>query len=112
MHEYAVAEKILHAVLNKAKEENAKKIVKIEITANKLTHINEDEFKFSFNILSKNTIAENAEIVIKYSRGKILCKDCNKEYSVEHFLGRCPECSSSFVELVDEIVVSGIKIEK
>ncbi len=112
MHEYSLAEKILDAILKEAEKIKAKKIKRIEISANKLTHINEEELKFSFKMVSKNTIAEDAEINIEYSQGKIFCKECKKEYILDDFFGRCPKCSSSLVEIVDEIVVSNMEIEK
>lgn len=77
MHDLLAAKEILDTVLNIAREQKLKKITKIVIElGNKeyshdshahLETINPENLEFNLNLVAKNTIAKNAEFIIKKS---------------------------------------------
>lgn len=84
---FAVA--LLENVLNIAEERKAKKITKIRIEIGELLLINFDQLKFCFEAVSNGTIAENADLDVKFIKPKIKCSVCGKEY--DEVVGMC-EC--------------------
>jgi Zn finger protein HypA/HybF involved in hydrogenase expression len=65
MHELHTAQNLLNLTLKKAKENKAKKIIKINISLNKKDHITPGNLLYHLNLLTKDTIAQDTKIEIK-----------------------------------------------
>lgn len=65
MHELSMAQGILNAVLETAEQNSATEVTEIVIEIGKLAMLNPEQVKFMLDVLSKDTIAENAKIVIE-----------------------------------------------
>ncbi len=69
MHDIHCADKILKLSLEYGQKNNLKKIQKIIIELGTIIEhgeqINAENLKFNLDLLSKNTIAENAQITVK-----------------------------------------------
>jgi len=74
MHDFHLADQILKTVLEYAEKNGFKKIKKIELELGSILEHGEyilpENLIFNFNLLSKNTIAENAELNIKKTAGE------------------------------------------
>ena len=75
MHDWHLANEILKTVLEYADKNGFKKVKKIELELGSILEHGEyillENLVFNFNLLSKNTIAENAELNVKKIRAKI-----------------------------------------
>jgi hydrogenase nickel incorporation protein HypA/HybF len=73
MHDFHLADTIIKTVLEYAQKNNFKSIKKIELELGSILEhgevISSENLKFNFNLLSKNTIAESAELSIKQISG-------------------------------------------
>ena len=73
MHDLHLAQQIFKIVLEYAEKNNLKSIKKIELELGSILEhdevISPENLIFNFNLLSKNTLAENAEIDIKKIEG-------------------------------------------
>jgi hydrogenase nickel incorporation protein HypA/HybF len=73
MHDLHLAQQILKIVLEYAEKNNLKSIKKIELELGSILEhdevISPENLVFNFKLLSKNTIAENAELNIKKISG-------------------------------------------
>ena len=65
MHSLAFAQDIVNVAASEAKKYNLGRITKINILLGDGLADHEDSLKFSFGLLSKGTVAENAEIAVK-----------------------------------------------
>lgn len=65
MHEFSLMNGLLENINNIAKQQNAKKVVKIMIKLGALTNISAGHFREHFEEAAKNSIAENAELNIE-----------------------------------------------
>jgi hydrogenase nickel incorporation protein HypA/HybF len=69
MHDLHLAQQIFKTVLEYAEKNGFKKIKKIELELGSILEHGEyilpENLIFNFNLLSKNTIAESAELIIK-----------------------------------------------
>ena len=120
MHSSAVVENILNIALETADEYDANKITEINIEVGKLNWLRRDQLKYVFNILSKGTLAENAELIINETDVKIKCYNCdyfgpadniNDEIAPMVF---CPKCGSHRVNVLEgyDLNIEKITIEK
>ncbi len=67
MHELHLLEDLLADIIKHAKANNLKKVSKINLKMGEFTEINPEILEFFFKEKAKNTLAENAKIIIKRS---------------------------------------------
>ncbi len=110
LHEASLAESILKIALEVAAENRAEKISAVGLKLGEMSGVEVEALSFSFDVLKKNTSAENA--VLKINRVPITatCNKCGKNFSVRKYNFFCPECDGVlilksgrelFVEYVD-----------
>ncbi len=70
MHEFHLVENLIENVISKAKEGKHKKVVAINVTLGKDSHINNENLVFLMELRCKETVAEGACINVKHSEGR------------------------------------------
>ena len=99
MHELAVTKGLLKICLEEGEKHKIKKIRKINIKVGELTDLLPACIEYYFNIVSKDTIAENTKINVEKIPVEIKCNECG--YSV--VLGKnnyvCPKCKGIVYEI-------------
>lgn len=123
MHEFAMAERILKAILDTAESRKASKILKINLEVGELTFLSHEQLMFCIEVLSKGTIAEDAEVAIATTRVHIQCSKCGYTGPVE-YLGEeihsmvpipiltCTRCGSTEADVTggNECTVRSIRV--
>ena len=79
MHELSMAQGILNAVLDTAEANDAIVVTDMIIEIGKLAMLNPEQLKFMLGVLCKDTIAENANIIIEDIDVEIKCHNCGFE---------------------------------
>lgn len=80
MHEFSVMSQIVESVLAEAKKRDAKRVEQIDLELGDYTMLGEEQMRFAFDILSKDTILQRAELSITTRPGKVKCS-CGYEGS-------------------------------
>lgn len=113
MHELPVTQSILNISLEEAKKNNAKRINSINIKIGKLTGLVPESINYYFAIISKDTIANEANIVIEKLPLMIKCKDCLSEYEIDINNFLCKQCKSENIKIIGgkEFYVDSIEID-
>lgn len=113
MHEFAVTESILEIVLRHAEQASATRVTHIDLVVGDLSSIVDDSVQFYFDILSQDTIAENAQLVFHRIPGQFRCWDCQTTFESNGRDYACPECGSGRVQVVGgrEFRVESIQVE-
>ena len=76
MHELAVTKGLLKICLEEGEKHKIKKIRKINIKVGELTDLLPACIEYYFNIVSKDTIAENTKINVEKIPVEIKCNEC------------------------------------
>ena len=79
MHEFSAACSIVDTAVEAAQSNNATKVSVVNIEVGEFTFLIPEQLAFNFEIASKNSIVEGAELRIKTVKGKLLCSDCGFE---------------------------------
>ncbi len=114
MHEMAIVQSIMEIVEQQAAMYNAKRIVRISLEFGALTAVLPAAVTFAFEILSKEGIAEGAQLDIKIIPVKVLCRECGNEQVMENYEPFCPVCSSPALNIIegrDEMRIVSLEIE-
>ena len=99
MHELSVAQSILKIALDNAEKAKAKQIKSINLVIGQLASIVDDSINFYWDIISDETIAKGATLVIHRIPVGMRCYDCGKVFSPGEDSFDCPDCSSIRVQI-------------
>jgi len=99
MHEYSVMNQIIEVILAEAKKRDAEKVSHVSIDIGEFTFLGEEQLKFAFEVLTKDTVASGAILHITTRKGTVEC-ECGYSGAPErpddlHSLApvlRCPKC--------------------
>ena len=97
MHEAALAENILNIAFEAAKKNHAAKIFKIGLRLGEMAGVEVEALNFSFDVLKKNTPAEDAKLVIERVPITAACNSCGKIFRLERYNFFCPECDGVLI---------------
>ena len=92
MHECSVVEQLVKISCKNAEEAHANKVKAINLVIGELTGYMEESLVFYFNLLSKDTLVEGAELKVTYIKPKLICNTCGKLFEREKFSFDCPQC--------------------
>lgn len=114
MHELTVTESVLRIACKHAEDARATRVTDIYLVIGSLSSIIDDCISFYWDIISKNTLCENAKLHFKRIPDTLICLDCNQQYSLDVELIPCPNCNSSRVRVVsgDEFNLDSIEIQR
>ena len=97
MHEATLAENILNIALEAAQQNHAAKVFKVGLTLGELAGVEVEALTLSFDVLKRDTPAEDAELVIKRVPIQATCNKCGKTFQLERYNFFCPECDGVLI---------------
>ena len=113
MHELSITQSMIEIVLEQAEKAGARKIKTINLVIGELSGFVEESVKFYFGFLSKDTIAEGAELNFVPVAAQGRCRLCDIRFELEEFNWNCPRCGVSDIDITAgrELFVESINIE-
>jgi len=114
MHELSVTESVLEIACKHAEKARAKKVTDIYLVIGRLSSIVNDSVQFYWNVISKDTLCEEAKLHFKREPAKLICLECQTEYTLDDDLMPCPNCGSAKIRVLsgDEFNLDSIEIER
>lgn len=114
MHELSITENILDIALKHARQENAEEITDIYIVIGQLTSYIDESIQFYWQIMSKDTIAENSNLHFKRILAEFKCQQCENTYHPDSNSFTCPYCQSTDLAIIAgrEFFLESIEINK
>jgi len=124
LHEFSAACSIVDTAIEAARKNNVVKVNVVNIEIGEFTFLIPEQLVFNFEIASKNTIVEGAELRIKSIKGRLTCSDCGfeGESEIDSDLPpqiavfapmKCPQCGSSATTITGgkDFVITNIEAE-
>jgi len=114
MHELAVTENILEIALKHGQKAKAVSVDDIFLVIGQLSSIVDDSIQFYWDIISKDTLCNQARLHFNRIPAKLFCLDCLSEYDISTELTPCPLCNSINIKIVagEEFFLESIDISK
>jgi hydrogenase nickel incorporation protein HypA/HybF len=103
MHELQITERILNVVLKHATGQNVSRIIRIHLRVGELSDLEDEWIQHYFDYLSRDTLAENAQLAIKRAPIVVRCDACACSFEVTRdALGdaTCPQCTEQRLHLI------------
>lgn len=113
MHELSIAQSLLEIVVDESERHEIRRVNTIRINVGALTGIVPEALTFCFGLVSENTVAAGAQLVIQTVPLVARCSDCNIEFEVQDNVFLCPRCGAPALELVSgrDLAVASIEGE-
>ena len=124
LHEFSAALSIVETAVQAANQNSVIKVTEVNVEVGEFTFLIPEQLIFNFEIASKNTIAEGAELRIKNVKGRLLCSDCGFEgdSQVDSDIPpqlaafapmKCPKCGSSSTTIIGgkDFIITNIEAE-
>jgi hydrogenase nickel incorporation protein HypA/HybF len=110
MHELSIAENIIEYATEFAKQHKAERVLKLELEIGQLSGVIKESLEFAFEETLKNTVLENATIIISETKGIARCNNCGTEFENPDWYTPCPECTSVNSEIIKgkELLITSI----
>lgn len=114
MHELSVTESVLEIACKHAQEAHASRVTDIHLVIGRLSSIVDDSIQFYWDLISKDTLCENAHLHFNRIPAKLVCLECDHQYELTSDLTPCPNCGSPRIRVLsgDEFHLESIEIER
>ena len=113
MHEQSIVESLLALAIKNAEKEKARKILRIYLVVGELSGVVDESVDFYFSLLSKGTIAAQANLFFMHIAAQLRCRNCNTIFSPKNFDFHCPNCNEVRVEIINgrELYIDSMEVE-
>jgi hydrogenase nickel incorporation protein HypA/HybF len=110
MHELSIAEGILGAL----KEQVKGRIISIKLRIGEMSGVVPSALKFSFEIVSKGTMAEGATLYIENVPLTAKCGDCLETFLIKDYCFECSLCGGSNFRVIAgrELLIDEVEVER
>lgn len=97
MHEATLAESIIKIAVDVAEKNKAKKISAVGLKLGEMSGVEVEALNLSFEVLSRGTLAEGANLKIERVPIQAKCNKCGKIFKLESYNFFCPECEGILI---------------
>ena len=105
MHEFSIAASIVESVLAFAEKQRAARVVEERLTIGEFTHIEQEQLRFCFQAITKDTVLEDSALEIETSDAAVRCPHCGYAGPPKYWEGalsaalvptlQCPGCGKA-----------------
>ena len=113
MHEMSICESIIQIIEIEARKQTFSKVKQVWLEIGVFSGIEIEALRFGFDVVSRASVAENAELTIDQLPGQGYCMDCGKTITVQQRFDPCPGCGSYQVQVTggDEMRIKELEVE-
>ena len=104
MHEWALADGILHTAIEFAEKKGGKKIDRIVVVLGELQDVESEIVEFALNEMKKGTMAEDAKIEFEEEEAIFKCRDCGHQWKLKEISSTLNKDIREDIHFVPEVV--------
>jgi hydrogenase nickel incorporation protein HypA/HybF len=94
MHELAITQEIVEAVLERAEQAGGRRVARVVIAIGQLTAVLPAAVRFCFELCAEDTLLAGAALIIEQPPGTARCRRCDAQVTLADLLGLC-DCGSN-----------------
>ena len=113
MHEMALCESILQVLQTESAKQGFKRVKSVWLEIGDLSSVEPEAMLFSFDVVTRNSLADNAKLEIINVPGEAWCMVCGKQVKVKQRFDECPDCGSYQLQVTggDEMKIKELEVE-
>lgn len=113
MHEYSIVSSLIELCEENARQNNATKIIKINIAIGKLSGVEPVLLKSAFDTFKEEGITKESELVVEIKEIVLQCQKCGHQYTPQGYEYLCPKCGSEEYSIIsgEEMHLMSLEME-
>ncbi|MAR00727.1 MAG: hydrogenase maturation nickel metallochaperone HypA [Oceanospirillaceae bacterium] len=113
MHEMSLCEGILQVLENSAEAQGFQRVKSVWLEIGQLAGVEQSALEFSFDVVTRGTLAENAALNIINIPADAWCLPCAKAVEIHQRFDPCPDCGSHQLQVQggDEMRIKELEVE-
>jgi hydrogenase nickel incorporation protein HypA/HybF len=113
MHEMSLAEGVLQLIEDSAKTQDFSRVKTVWLEIGQLAGVEVEAMKFCFDAVVRDSIAQDAELVIIELPGQAWCMQCSETVQVHALYDECPKCGGHQLQVTggNEMRVKELDVE-
>ena len=113
MHEMSLAEGVIQLIEDSAKKEKFSRVKTVWLEIGQLAGVEVEAMKFCFDVVMRDSIAQDAKLEIIEMPGLAWCLHCTEVVNVQALYDACPKCGSHQVQVTggSEMRVKELDVE-
>ena len=100
MHEFSIVQSIIEIAINSARLNHADTISAVEVEVGQASGVVAEALEFAWESARKDTLLQNASLVIRHIPVLVLCRSCLNKYQPGDILDVCPVCGEVNPEIL------------
>ena len=113
MHEMSICEGVLQIMEDEAKRHAFERVTKIRLEIGALAAVEPEALRFSFDVVTRGSVAEGAELEILDLEAAAWCFDCSESVPIKSRVDDCPKCEGSRLKPTsgDELRIKDMEVK-
>ncbi len=113
MHEMSLCEGIVQVLEDQAEAQHYTRVKQVWLEIGALAGVEIEAMRFSFDVVTRGTLAEHAQLHIIETPGQGWCLPCAKTISISQRHDPCPDCGSYQIQVTggDEMRIKELEVE-
>lgn len=113
MHEMSLCEGVLQVLESESKKAGFSKVISVWLEIGELSTAEPDAMLFSFEVVTRNTLADGATLNIIRTKGAAWCMHCAKSVEIKQRFDECPDCGGYQLQVTagDEMKIKELEVD-
>jgi hydrogenase nickel incorporation protein HypA/HybF len=113
MHEMALSESIIGILETEAVRNNFARVKKVFLEIGPFSGVEVEALRFSFEVVARGTIAENADLEIETPEAQAHCFVCDTYIHLKNRYDACPRCGGHQLHMTsgEEMKIKELEVE-
>lgn len=113
MHEMSLCESIVQILEDNAREQGFDRVRTVWLEIGRLSGVEPEAMRFSFDAVTRGTLADRARLEIVELPGQGWCMHCGKTVPVSQRFDACPDCGSYQLQVTagEEMRIKELEVE-
>ena len=113
MHELSLCEGVLQVLQHSAREQGFSRVKKVWLEIGSLAGVEPEAMRFNFDAVTRDTLADKAELEIVPIAGEAWCLPCAQTVPIAARFDACPHCGSYQLQVVggEQMKVKELEVE-
>ena len=113
MHEMSLCESVMQVIEDHAQRQGFSRVNTVWLEIGDLAGVELEAMRFSFEAISRNTLADRARLEIVELPGQAWCMPCALTVTVHQRFAQCPKCGSYQLQVTggNEMRIKELEVE-
>lgn len=113
MHEVSLCERIVQILEQEARNQAFSRVNLVRLEIGALAGVEVEAMRFGFDVVTRGTLAEDANLEIIHQPAIAWCLQCSKRVGIQQRYDPCPDCGLFQLQVIqgDDMRIKDLEVE-